>query len=845
MRRIGPWSFTWCAALILVLVAAFSSPQPTHAQLHRATDPVMTPASSVVLQDDALALDVNPAAIGFLPAGSFAYLHSEVDRAGSWLARGDALYAAGPVIGPLALGVTLQSIRPGERAALPLGSTNGDRAMAAIGMAYAPTRAFSFGLTTRAFSSGDGRFDGLATLDAGMLLRPSAFLGLSLIGRDLFVTREGFGTAGLDLSSSLLAGIALRPLGNELITADLALAIDMNDGDRLAGRGGVTFELPRFGSATGLVELEEIDSNDPALRVMAELAVTLGGTSFVAGGTGGDGFGDEPGWYAMARMDVRLRPSSITRRSVLDLELSDTSPRGMILTAIALDQARTNPRVAGVVLRPRGTSMGLAYAQELRLQIQALRSAGKPVVCHLESASGSEYYACAGADRVLLDPAGDIRLMGTSTSVLSFGETLRKIGVRADFVRIGSYKSAPEQFTQDQMSEPAREQANRLLDDAHQRMLVDLAGDLHTSTEHVAELMDQGPYLGSSALRKKLVQSVLDEHDLDDDLGPLQGRARVDRLPRDEGRAWGKRPSVGVIVIDDTIVDGESIDIPIVDIHMTGGRTIVEELEAMTNDPSIRAIVLRIDSPGGAVVASDQIWRAVRRARARKPVIASLGAVAASGGYYVASAADEIWADPSTITGSIGIFYGKVDVEQLAGTLGVGIENLRRGARAGAESMYRPFTDEERAALSDVMRSYYRVFLERVAEGRGMSVAQVDAVARGRVHSGDAARNLGLVDRLGGLGSALARARERAGLPDRAGVVVRPAQPSGLLDYVLGGMSVEALVPKLLGADDAPEAKSSATIAPELRSIARTLLTMSQLSAATPLALMPESIDLQ
>jgi protease-4 len=839
MNRIA--SLAWILVFALVATA-----QPLAAQLHRATDPVMTPASSVVLQDDALALDVNPAALGFLPATSFAFLHSEVDRRGSYLALGDALYLAGPVFGPLALGVTLQSIRPGERAAPSFGDENGDRAMAALGIAFAPSKSFSFGITTRAFSSGDRRFDGLAALDVGMLVRPSSFLAMSLIGRDLFVSREGFGTAGLDLGSSMVVGLGLRPLGNELLTTDFALVVDMDDGERLAGRGGLSIELPHFGTASGLVELEEIDSSDPALRVMAELAVTLGTTSFVAGGTGGDGFDESIGWYAMLRSNGRVRTGALAPRSVLDIELTDMSPRGVIGAAVALEAARTSPRIFGVVLRPRSTSMGLAYAQELRLQIRALQSAGKPVVCHLESASGSEYYGCAGADRVVMDPSGDIRLMGTSTAVLMFGETLRKIGVRADFVRIGDFKSAPEQLTQDHMSEAARQQANALLDDAHRRMLADLSGDLRVSTERVAEIMDKGPHLAPLALQRKLVDAVLDEHDLDEDDNPLRGRPRTERLPRDEAGEWGKRPTVGIIVIDDAIVDGESVDIPIVDIHMTGGRTIVSEIDAMAADPNIRAIVLRIDSPGGAVVASDQIWRAVRRARARKPVIASLGAVAASGGYYVAAAADEIWADPSTITGSIGIFYGKVDVEQLAGTLGVGIEHLRRGAHAGAESMYRPFTDEERAALADVMRSYYRVFLERVAEGRNMSVAQVDALARGRVYSGDSARDVGLVDRLGGLASALARARERAGLGSDAAVIARPRRPSGLIDYALGGASTQALFG---GVEDAAtlEASARATLPlpSELRSLVRSLLTMSQLGSGTPLALMPFAVDLQ
>jgi protease-4 len=745
------------------------------------------------------------------------------------------------VLGPLSMGITLQSIRPGERAALPPFSTSGDRAMAALGIALAPTKGVSFGVTTRAFSSGDARFDGLTAIDVGMLLRPSSYLALSLVGRDLFVSRDGFGTGGLDLGSSGIVGLGIRPTGDELLTFDLALAVDLDDRERLAGRGGLTIELPQIGQAAGLIELEDLDADDPAMRVMAELAINLGQTSFIVGGTGGDGFDDDGGWYAMLRTDGRLRSSAIAPRSVLDIELKDMSPRGMINLAIALEIARTSPRIAGVIVRPRSTSMGIAYAQELRLQIRALQTAGKPVVCHLESASGAEYYGCAGADRIVMDPAGDIRLMGIATSVLLFGDTLRKIGVRADFVRIGSYKSAPEQFTQNHMSEEARAQANQLLDDGHQRMLVDLSGDLKVSPEQVASLMDRGPHLGAEALHRKLVDAVLDEHELGEDDNALRGERRTDRLPRDDAGEWGKKPSIGVIVVDDTIVDGESVDVPIIDIHMTGGRTIVEELDQMASDPTIRAIVLRVDSPGGAVVASDQIWRAVRRARERKPVIASLGTVAASGGYYVASACDEIWADPSTITGSIGIFYGKVDVEQLAGELGVGIEHLRRGQRAGAESLYRPFTDEERAALAEVMRTYYRMFLERVAEGRNMTVAQVDAVARGRVHSGDAAQKLGLVDRLGGLASAIARARQRADLSEQAGIIVRPRRPSGLIDYVLGGVSAQGLV---TGEEATPTA-SAVPLTPELRSLARTLVTMSQLGSGAPLALMPFAVELQ
>jgi protease-4 len=826
----------------IALLFSLGAVGSAHAQLHRATDPVATPASSLILQDDALSLDLNPAALGRLPAYSVAFLHSDVDQHASWLGRGDALYLAAPIFGPLALGFTVQSIRPGPRAARPPGDPSADRAMAALGLALSPNGSFSVGLTTRTFASGNGRFDGLTAIDVGALFRPSPWLSLSLVGRDLFVSRSGFGTAGLDLGSSAMFSAGLRPFGTDDLSFDVTLAKGTTAGVPLAGRGGVALVVPYVGTASGLVEVADLGHPDAAVRVVAELAVSMGKASAAFGGTSGTGFDKRLGWYAMLRAEGQDRPGIPAPARVLDLELASISPRGQVAVILALERARTDPRIAGVLLRPRNSGIGMAYAQELRLQIAALRAAGKPVVCHVDSASGSEYYACAAANQVLLDPAGDLRLLGSATNVILFGETLRKIGVRADFVRIGPYKSAPEQYTQSQMSDAARAETQALLDDAHHRMLVDLASDLHVPQQHVADLMDQGPYLAHAALRAGLIKQAADEHDLDDGALDVFGHKRVMRsLPSDEPRSWGKRLSIGVVVVDDEIVDGDSVEIPFVDIHMTGGETVIAELDAMANDPNIRAIVLRVDSPGGAAQASDKIWRAVRRARQKKPVIASMGAVAASGGYYVASAADEIWADPSTLTGSIGIFYGKVDVAQLAQMLGVRIETFQRGKRAGAESIFRPFTDDERAALADLMRSYYRLFLARVAEGRGMSIEAVDTLGRGRVYSGDAAQRLGLVDRLGGMASALIRARALAGLGPDAGVEVRPPRKNRLLDYLIGSST-------RVSAEDAvtPSSGSSAPLSlpPQIRSLLRVVATLQQLGEGEPLALMPFDMQL-
>jgi len=285
------------------------------------------------------------------------------------------------------------------------------------------------------------------------------------------------------------------------------------------------------------------------------------------------------------------------------------------------------------------------------------------------------------------------------------------------------------------------------------------------------------------------------------------------------------------VVIDGDIVDGDNVDIPLLEVHRTGSRTLNRTIEAMAADPTIRAIVVRIDSPGGSALASDQIWRAIRRAAQRKPVVASLGAVAASGGYYAATACPEIYADPTTVTGSIGIFFGKGDFSPLAERLGVHVEPLARGRRAGADSLWRPFTADERAVLADKIRLWYRLFLRRVAEGRSMDVEAVHAIAQGRIWSGDAAHRLGLVDHLGGFAAAMARARQLGGLPADSAVAMAPGRPSTLLDYLLGTTTASAET-------------ASASLAPALREAGAMAVSLGAASEQ-PMALLPVRIDVR
>jgi len=287
----------------------------------------------------------------------------------------------------------------------------------------------------------------------------------------------------------------------------------------------------------------------------------------------------------------------------------------------------------------------------------------------------------------------------------------------------------------------------------------------------------------------------------------LGGLAPVTEAPAEKDDRW-KRPSVVVIYADGDIVDGKSMTIPFLGRKLVGSETISGLIAAARESPEVGAIVIRIDSPGGSALASEVMSREVFKTRGRKPIICSMGDVAASGGYFLAAGCDVIFAEPMTITGSIGIFYGKFDLSGLMAKLGVTSETFRRGRRADMESMYRPYTDEERVVLHDRLTYFYGRFTETVARGRGMTQTRVDELGRGRVWSGAQAKEVGLVDRLGGIGDAITLAKERMGLgpDDKVRVIALPRPSAGLVQKLLG-LGASAREPAL-GLGDLPAAKA-------------------------------------
>jgi protease-4 len=832
------------------------------AQLPRATGPITPPPLVLAAPEDALAVDWNPAALAFLGTWSVVYAGALAPGSGALAEGGHALYAATPLLFGLSAGVGAWT-----RDVPGAGTLDG----ASLALAWAPSANWGFGADARLLSQSGrsgGPLDGALTLDLAATWRPASTLAVSLLARDLTAPGGALGAPG-SVPRSLALAVGLRPFGTDALTLDLAAGVDAEA--RLGVRAAAALRVPAVGELLAVVEASEPGSSRETLRVTAGLRVQWDRVG-VAGGVLLDPADSQaPGAFWSARLEGASREGLPRPRAVLELPLRVGSERQVIATVLQLERARQDARIAGVLLRGASAPVPTAYAQELREQIAALREAGKPVVCHLEAASGGELYACAAATRSVIDPAGGARLVGPSSDVLLLGDALRDAGIRADFVRIGRFKSAVEQFQNARSSDPAREERAALLDAIYGRFAEELGRDLGVDAARARALVDEGPYLAEEAVAAGLVDATADAHELDDVLAEVIGEhlPRQRQLDAEAARDWGTGGRVGLVVIDGDIVDGDNVDVPFVGVHLTGGNTAVRAIDALAADPSVRAIVVRVDSPGGSALASDRIWRAITRARARKPVVCSMGAVAASGGYYAASAADEIWADAATVTGSIGIFFGKVDVAPLAARFGVAIESVGRGQHAGVESIYRPFTAEERALLAQKIRVLYRQFVARVSEGRtatghAMARTRVDALGRGRVWSGDVAQRAGLVDSLGGLGAALQRARALGGLDAESGVVILPRRPANLLEYVLSegldpgaranergprvagldALDIEGLAAESLPAGDAGASRVLAVPAP-LRALLGAVVALEQVQAGGAVARLPYSLRVE
>jgi protease-4 len=465
-----------------------------------------------------------------------------------------------------------------------------------------------------------------------------------------------------------------------------------------------------------------------------------------------------------------------------------------------LEKAKVDRRIDGIVVKIMPFSFGWSKANEIREKLAWFKAnSKKPVVAYMVLGGDKEYALATVCDRVLMPEEGELFLDGLVSEVMFLRGMLDKMGVVPDLEHIGAYKSASDMLTQRTFTEAHREVTNSILDDGFERLLGVIAEAKGLSPAEVRKIVDSGPYTAAEAYKAGLVDSLLYEDELPGALGvenenrfktvSLEDYARV----KSSTLKLGRGPKIALVYAVGTITEGKSSFSPIWG-RTLGSDTMVEALKDAARDGDIKAIVLRIDSPGGSGLASDFIWREVNRAKARKPFIASMSDVAGSGGYYIAMAADTIVAEPGTITGSIGVVSGKFATAGLYSKLGVNREIVTRGERAAMFSDVRAFTPAERRKLLERLWEFYTSFVRKAAQGRGMTEEEVDKVGRGRVWTGAQAAEIGLVDVLGGLDESVELAKARAGIPKESEVtlVVFPKRKISMLQKLVRAFSAES-----------------------------------------------------
>src|SRR5229473_2963329 len=606
----------------LALACAF----PAASQERSPTSGIPQPAGSFALTDEATALAANPAALAFSRGVLLEYANERGYRDGMPRADGAYLSLAG------AIGASLEWLHAGSECTP---STPCSTRFTLGGALRAS--ALAIGAAHHGFSSSESAdIDHLGSWDLGALARPVRWLSLGYTALDVDAPRKGV----QQLPRRHVAAAAIRPIGEQL-----TLAADAT-----------------FRSFTGEARLAQ------GLQLIGQLGVSDAGT--VSGQIGLQ--------VDLARLGLRSAASFPGA--------GETQRDPLALTVEQMHRLALDPTVKAVVLRSGGLRLGAGRSEELRSGIEELRASGKKVVFYLDAAGDLDYSVASAADRVYAAPQAVLAVNGFSATALFAGAGLDKLGVKAEFVRVGAYKTAPDIFTRRDMSGEQREVVNAILDDVYGRYVRQVTQARHLDEEKFRRLLDRGLQTPQEAQAQGLVDGLVYPDQLEEEVAKLTGgHVALEQVgtqpPSVRSPRWTPPPTVAVVRVEGNIARGEGGADPLGVVEVAGSESIARRIHRLADDPSVKAIVVRIDSPGGDGSASDLIWRELVRARKEKgkPVVASMGDVAASGGYYVAVAADEIYAEPSTVTGSIGVFVGKFDLEELYRELGLKLTTIKRG----------------------------------------------------------------------------------------------------------------------------------------------------------------------
>ena len=472
-----------------------------------------------------------------------------------------------------------------------------------------------------------------------------------------------------------------------------------------------------------------------------------------------------------------------------------------------MHRAREDKDVRAVLVT-LGADMGmnLAQAQEVRDALVELRRAGKKTFVYADSYDTTGYTIASGATDVCLLEGGEIMIPGIGLETMFYKGTLDKVGVFADYVQVGEYKGAEEPYTRTEPSPELRDELTRLVDALYDQVVDGISLSRSVSSAAVRELIDDTMVTAKVAKERGFVDHLIDQDglrallkdELNNDVSLLHEYGEAEREHLDFSNPWvlltqlakkpepSGKPAVALIFAEGVIVDGEG-DGGLLAEGGVGSEKMRKTIRTALRDDNVKAIVVRIDSPGGSALASEVMWQALRHAAEKKPVIISVGSMAASGGYYLASAGDYIYADPSAIVGSIGVVGGKFVTKDLFEKIGLGSEAFSKGRNAQLFSSNQRFTDRQKRMVRNWMQTTYDQFTQRVMSTRGEKIKDIDKIARGRIFLAKQAKELGMVDELGGTQAAIAHAAKRVSLePGQYEVQVFPA-PKTLADLILGG----------------------------------------------------------
>ncbi|MCG3173967.1 MAG: hypothetical protein GMKNLPBB_02184 [Myxococcota bacterium] len=645
----------------------------------------------------------------------------------------------------------------------------------------------------------DSRVNNSVDWHAGLLLRMGGLFSIGVAGKNL----SNAAPMGVKANRELQTGLSFRPFTDRVtLSADYRFVQDAAD------------PAPMFRAeivpVRGLNLLGSLNTDlDYGVGVALDLAnAGLGAFFNVSDANGYEGvtvdarFSSvrypsvvQPGGGVMV-VDVNDRVAAQPGGGFLNLDIF-FGKRVLLADLIAaIDRSASDDTISGMLLRIQDNDLSLTDLSELRTAIERFKAGGKKVVAYFETAGNEDYYLASAADRIAINPGGGVRLTGLSSTSLFFKDLLDKIGVKIQYVRVGEYKSAVETFTRDSPSRENLEAITGLLDTRGRLFVTSIASGRGKSVDEVNRWMNErGVWSARKAREDGLADELKHRDQIEDYVKETIGRAiHLDEAYMDrkyKNNAWKSDPVIAVVDVHGTMVPGDS-GFSLFFGPTVGANNIVKALEKARKDPFVEAVILRIDSPGGSALAGEKILREVELTKEDKPVVVSMGAVAASGGYYIASKANTIVANPGTITGSIGVYAMKFEVSGLARKIGVATSTVTTAPRADADGVWRPWTDGEAASVQDAINDIYKDFTGHVAQGRNKTTEQIDAIARGRVWSGEKAKELGLVDELGGLDRAIEIAREKAGIAkDRRIRLMRLGRGRDFLSSI--GGTVDAL----------------------------------------------------